>query len=466
MSIDKIRKATPQITLDREYVYDSWSKVVPDSLFVNLKHLVALRRRAAASQVIFFVLASLFISVPLIILGLIGMLTGEIAGGIFSFMLGIISFYLIKRVSKSFRFGGKLARIIVRIFGLMVLICVIVGLFLPENDLSIWEKSLGLFLYGGLIFYLWKNSLKKTRALALIADLTHWGIPDFPILGRPLRTQKLQQIVPKRHSLRVSWKVVFSYFLVFLVFLLFVTQLLLRSAGYNFIIIILLIGVWLNRSAARKLRTAQKMTAIDAEEALKLDKRDPVLFLRSFKDDSAVKIIPRYADKRNFVELINRNIAFDESIVAQLEQTGPVVAVGKPGEELPPLGALRMYLADDAWQARVLQLMQDSRLIVLLLGETLGLQWEISQIFKLGYAHKSIFYMPPVPLAEKQKRWQILHNYFTAHLDLSMPLHIPAHLLAFIPNFAHRVILIENEREDERAFEVATELAVAVIEKG
>ena len=38
-------------------------------------------------------------------------------------------------------------------------------------------------------------------------------------------------------------------------------------------------------------------------------------------------------------------------------------------------------------------------------------------------------------------------------------------LLAFIPNFAHQVILIENEREDERAYEVATEVAVAVIER-
>ena len=464
MSIEKRTKATPPTT-DREYIYSSWAQVLPNALFINLKHLVALRRRAAASQVIFFVLASLFISLPLAILGLIGMITGEIGGGIFSFILGGISFYLIKRVSKRFRYGGKLARIIARIFGLMVLVCFIVGWFQPENDLSIWEKLLGLFLYGGLIFYLWKNSFKKNRVQDIKAELIHWGIPGFPMLGRPLRTQKLQQIGPKRHSLRISWKVVFSYFLVFFVFLLFITQLLLRSAGYNFIIIILIIGVWLIRSAARNLRTAQKIAAINAEEALKLDKRAPVLFLRSFKDDSAVKIIPRYADKRNTVELINPNIAFDESIVAQLEQVGPVVAVGKPGEALPPLGALRMYLADDAWQARVLQLMQDSRLIVLLLGETLGLQWEISQIFKLGYAHKSVFYMPPVPLAEKQKRWQILHNYFTTHLDLSIPKQIPTHLLAFIPNFAHQVILIENEREDERAYEVATEVAVAVIER-
>ena len=62
-----------------------------------------------------------------------------------------------------------------------------------------------------------------------------------------------------------------------------------------------------------------------------------------------------------------------------LAHVGPVVAIGKPGEPLPELGAARLYVADDQWQAKVIELMGKAALVVIRLGASPGLLWEIEQ---------------------------------------------------------------------------------------
>ena len=79
---------------------------------------------------------------------------------------------------------------------------------------------------------------------------------------------------------------------------------------------------------------------------------------------------------------------------AALKNVGPLVAVGKPiveeEEQLPPLGAARLYLPHDEWKDRVAELMSISRLVIIETGTissqhniiypeyTEGLKWEMS----------------------------------------------------------------------------------------
>lgn len=67
----------------------------------------------------------------------------------------------------------------------------------------------------------------------------------------------------------------------------------------------------------------------------------------------------------------------EEQLAEVMDQVGPFLAVGKPGESLPEVGAARIYVGDDEWQHRVSELMSQARLVVLRAGETANLWWEV-----------------------------------------------------------------------------------------
>ncbi len=131
-------------------------------------------------------------------------------------------------------------------------------------------------------------------------------------------------------------------------------------------------------------RDVQRLTAPEAENALEQDERSPVLLLRAFRMDEA-----------NADPAIPGDIplTFEEFIVKPLKQYGPVVAIGRPTEELPPLGAHREYVADD-WQGRVKELLQLAQTIVVILDNTPGLQWELEQLRDPELMHKLLLVVP------------------------------------------------------------------------
>lgn len=119
------------------------------------------------------------------------------------------------------------------------------------------------------------------------------------------------------------------------------------------------------------LRYTRPRSARSAERALLRDGRRPVLYLRSFADDDSAAEV----DDGAFVNLHSR----EEQLAGALACVGPVIAVGKPYEERPRLGADRFYLPLDDWKPTVLRLMDLSQLIVLRLGAGDGLWWEVEQ---------------------------------------------------------------------------------------
>ncbi|THA30533.1 hypothetical protein [Streptomyces sp. A1547] len=118
----------------------------------------------------------------------------------------------------------------------------------------------------------------------------------------------------------------------------------------------------------------QQYLQASAEEVTAGDSRAPVLYLRSFEDDSVTKsshLAGSYAlGFQQFTE--------EQELTLALSPAGPVIAVGQPGEQLPLLGAHRLYMDED-WQNRVIELMTRARLVVLRLGTTEGVWWEFEQ---------------------------------------------------------------------------------------
>ncbi|MET8762383.1 hypothetical protein [Lentzea sp. NPDC004782] len=125
------------------------------------------------------------------------------------------------------------------------------------------------------------------------------------------------------------------------------------------------------------LRHSRPRAARSAAQALRNDWRAPVLYLRGFGDDQDAAVVDELpgALSAGLLSIHSR----EEHLIGALGAFGPVVAVGRPGEPLPHLGAARFYLPGDDWQTGVLKLMGLSQLIVLRLGDGDGVWWEVDQ---------------------------------------------------------------------------------------
>jgi hypothetical protein len=69
----------------------------------------------------------------------------------------------------------------------------------------------------------------------------------------------------------------------------------------------------------------------------------------------------------------------EEQLEKALSAIGPVLAIGRPGERWPRLGARRIYVPNEQWKERVTERMRDAALVVLRLGQSPGIRWEISE---------------------------------------------------------------------------------------
>ena len=106
--------------------------------------------------------------------------------------------------------------------------------------------------------------------------------------------------------------------------------------------------------------TGKRHLLPDADKVMDEDPRPPVIYLRSFDDDDTP-------------------VDLEWALADIMETVGPFVAIGRPGDKIPPLGASRSYVADKDWQGFVIKLLDRSALVVLLAGKTEGLHWELGQ---------------------------------------------------------------------------------------
>jgi TM2 domain-containing membrane protein YozV len=137
--------------------------------------------------------------------------------------------------------------------------------------------------------------------------------------------------------------------------------------------------VCLARSGIVQLRRGWKYDAVPAEKLLEEDPRPPVVYIRSFKDDDKIILGSRLRRWYSTVFGYLTAITMEQELAIIMNRVGPVVAIGKPGELLPELGAARLYASDDEWRAVITDLMKRASLVVVRAGATANLRWEIDQ---------------------------------------------------------------------------------------
>jgi TM2 domain len=128
------------------------------------------------------------------------------------------------------------------------------------------------------------------------------------------------------------------------------------------------------------LRSGWKYDVVSAEQLLETDPRRPVLYLRSFEADSKIVLRPDgFWNKATMLFDYMVTFSPEQELAEIMNQVGQMIAIGKPGEPLPELGAARLYVADADWKAKVTDMMERSRLVIIRTGSTPNLEWEIEQ---------------------------------------------------------------------------------------
>jgi hypothetical protein len=170
---------------------------------------------------------------------------------------------------------------------------------------------------------------------------------------------------------------------------------------------LLVLGLLLIAIGGLAFRYARMLARAHADELRQRDHRPPILYLRSFEDDR-LSVATVLSARRPFFELfrVRGTDPFEETLTWELAPYGPVIAVGRPGRSLASLGAAREHLPDDRWQAEVGDFMRDSRAIVMTIGATDGLRWEVEQVAAAQHVTKTIFVFPPLEADDLRNRWE------------------------------------------------------------
>ncbi len=138
---------------------------------------------------------------------------------------------------------------------------------------------------------------------------------------------------------------------------------------------------------------ALKTLAPNARELLARDTRPPVVYLRTFDADA------RAASTALLMSIAPSGLVGTtaERVLCEfLGAVGPVVAVGKPGDALPELGAARLYAAHDAWQDEVVELIGQASLVIVRAGHSAGILWELELVFRCVPFDRIVMLIPQV----------------------------------------------------------------------
>jgi hypothetical protein len=179
------------------------------------------------------------------------------------------------------------------------------------------------------------------------------------------------------------------------------------------------------------------------------------LLLRSFTDDVAGippnMLIPR---------LLRRRKRLEETIGEQLTGAGPFVAIGRPGEQLPQLGASRLYVGDSEWQAVVQSYIAQSDLIIVIAGKTHWVQWELANVIRQDRIAGLLIVFPRITEADRNERWQNLKPAFadTSWAAAMERVDIAGALAVFVA--ADRgIVVIKSRKANESDYETALRVA-------
>jgi hypothetical protein len=177
------------------------------------------------------------------------------------------------------------------------------------------------------------------------------------------------------------------------------------------------------------LVAAEQCFMPSASEVLARDPRPPVVYLRPFGED-----IELTYDVVGSGEVNTVISARAEDFLLALNALGPLVSIAEPNRRarlgLHPFGAYRDFVGEGDWQARVQAWLDRAGLVVLAMGDSPGIEWEIAQVRQRVPPQSLLLYLPPRPADAltrrgRRKKEAAIYARFAPlvekHFGLSMP---------------------------------------------
>lgn len=154
----------------------------------------------------------------------------------------------------------------------------------------------------------------------------------------------------------------------------------------------LFVGVWIS---ALLREASRRVWRRDAETAMQLDKRPPILLLRSFHDDQVALPTKRHGVLDWIVTFSEKARSLDTLLIDEFSEAGPIIAVDRPDDKRPPYGAARLYLPEDDWKSEVLNIIEAASLVIIVVDDTDSLKWEIAAVAERKLCHKCLLIAQP-----------------------------------------------------------------------
>lgn len=153
-----------------------------------------------------------------------------------------------------------------------------------------------------------------------------------------------------------------------------------------------LAGKYLSQRYRRKEQQKRDQRALEILRACQTLAPDFSLYLRSFETTGRTPLDVE-SELVGFDSLQLDPVAdFENSLATAVERGAPLIALGRPGEQI---GAGRILTADDDWQEVLALLARHATLVFMAPSTRAGTAWEIDWLVKARCLRKTVWIQPP-----------------------------------------------------------------------
>jgi hypothetical protein len=146
-------------------------------------------------------------------------------------------------------------------------------------------------------------------------------------------------------------------------------------------------------------------------ERIITDSKAHLLYLRAFRSDPSTA---KQIFSRNLLAGLESE---EEELAEVLQPFGELIAIGRPGESLPTLGATRIYTSDEEWKDVVKRQMQAAHLVVIRAAAGENVFWELTQAVKILNPQKLLILL----LNMKVRDYESFRTRANSILEIPLP---------------------------------------------
>jgi hypothetical protein len=295
-------------------------------------------------------------------------------------------------------------------------------------QLPLWFMVLGAML-AGLIYSLemsrvtsygmdlYRVTAEGCLGLFLLMFVPSAGGIGGSFLALRLLPQRKMRMAGSRSSRAIGW-VVTGYATLIVAGIVAMIALLSQAAGLSELIEL---GLSAGAISGIMFYHGRRANTPTVEAAMWHDERPPLLYLRSFDQEASRFVHVSHEDADKYCEISSSGpdarsyyLTLEQFLAREVnERIGPFIALGNPTDYLPPEGAYRTYTADGEWQEYIAKLLNRSNAILMQMGHSDNLNWELTSIRERGFQKKLFVVTPPLPSVGKDswvEFWQRLHD--------------------------------------------------------